>query len=523
MFFKSNESNVITKKCRHIINLTIVVATGILFLCFFYVRYDQIFFHYFDAYDYAQLARNIAEGNFYKTKLITPLSWSKVPRLPHPEFWRPPLYPLLVASGFLLAGINSLIPKLISSIAFIITGVLTYGITNRISNASSALFSGLFLVTCAPIYRMGVYGLTESTYIMLMMGTILVISWEDTNPYLLGFLGGLTYLTRFNGIFLILTVIIVLVRKTNHRLDFILDYSLAFLITLSPWLLRNLYFVSSPIYNHQIHQLLSGTAKPGGWEIFFYFDLPDPIGYAINNPWPIFKKWVIGLHKSYNLLFHALRKYYIPLVLSVLWLGMTLQNSQDQSIQKPQQAFRVWSIFIVTLILQTFVLSAFIFKYRLFIPFLPLLSIFAGITVNKFIENIPLVGTVVLCLTLSINIYFLLTLSFPDNQVPKETYQQLKEHVPQNELLLSNKFFFLPWYTDRNTLAATASFSRSEENYPEFNYVFLHEDSSVRASGRHKNIIWKYQGNPRFNSNFRLLKKFTNNQKLFIRRGYTPR
>lgn len=89
----------------HLAHVILLLLGGSAILLFLHQQFTTL--NTPDPFDYAQLARNLAEGKGFTTQLITPLSWREVPQLTaHPNLWWAPLYPLMVAASFQLIGLT---------------------------------------------------------------------------------------------------------------------------------------------------------------------------------------------------------------------------------------------------------------------------------------------------------------------------------------------------------------------------------------------------------------------------------
>jgi hypothetical protein len=324
-------------------------------------------------------------------------------------------------------------------------------------------------------------------------------------------------LTRFNAVFFIVGVLLLASLRTDEKISFFRDYTLAILCILTPWILRNLVVSGSLLYNHQTYQVLSGTAQHEGWGIFFYFNLQDPLEYVLSNPINVILKWSWSAPTSYDLIFHALRKYWITVILAVSVFPLVLTKRRQSNLRKGL-VLDFWVLFVLVILLQIITLGFLIINYRYFLPYLVFVSLFAGISLDSIINLNPKVGYLSLILALLFNCYSLFTLSFPKYLLPVNEFKALKKYIPKNELVLSNQYFFLPYYADRHTLAPPRRFESAERHYPQFEYVYLRKIDGVQASKIHQDLVRNWTRNETFRSNFKLLKVFPSGGKLYKRK-----
>ncbi|HXI70533.1 MAG TPA: glycosyltransferase family 39 protein [Verrucomicrobiae bacterium] len=249
-----------------------------------------------EAMDSAQLARNISEGKGYSTLFLRPFSLYLVQKhagakildsdtnatpsltqinTKHPDISNPPVYPLL------LAGLMKVLPfdytvnpkssfwgnnggfwryqpdffiALFNELLLLIIVVLTFFLAKRLFDSKVAWLSAFLVLGCELLWRFSVSGL--STLLLLTIFMVLVLflleierGSRESKPrpgWLLGLaiaVGGLTGIGGLTGYafgWAIIPVVLFLVLFSGpRRLVHLVAALLAFMLVLTPWIIRN--------------------------------------------------------------------------------------------------------------------------------------------------------------------------------------------------------------------------------------------------------------------------------------------
>ncbi len=465
-----------------------------------------------DPYDYAQLARNLAKGSGFTTQVISPISWSKIPALsPHPDLWRAPLYPLFVSLGFLLFGPSEFVLPLVSGLAFIGVVLVTYGITKQLFDRSSAFLAGLFVLTAPGLLRTGVTGYTESLYMLLVLLGVQIVLADDRQPYLLGIVSAFAYLTRYNHWFLLIGILYVaLDRIKRDRFGYGLRFAGAFLLVLSPWLLRNAYWTGNPFYHHHAYLLASHNPINRGFTVFFQFDPPDLLTFVLNHPVLMIKKSLGNLLKLYRWIPRFFMETW-PLVLIAI---PCLVSSETRANSDRR---RVLVIFGIGFILQGLALSFVHIKARHFVPFTLVVFIFAA---GSFSQWMATYGSSLRYslgfMLVAVNLFFAFTMGPAAQSVTAADYRNLNQHVPPGEPILTNVPELTSWYADRPSLWMV-SYEKSMRRYPDFDYIYITPEIR-RDYPQQLDIRHDYLRNDLFQNRFELAEEFPESEARLYRK-----
>lgn len=493
------------------VHLLVLLVVGIAILLPFHLQFTTL--NTPDPYDYAQLARNLAEGKGFTTDVITPISWGTVPELDsHPDLWRAPLYPLAVAAFFQLFGTSPSVLPVVSSVAFLGFVLIVYRLGERLFDRRTGFLAGLFVTTAPGLLRTGVTGYTEALYMLLVFAAVLAVVRNDRHPCLLGALSGLAYLTRYNHWFLLAGILIfALSRLRRNRRGYGLKFCVTFFATLSPWLLRNVLVVGQPFYHHHAYLLASHNPINEGFSVFFQFDPPNLVDFAVRHPWVLIRKALDNLVKLYGWIPRFFRETWVLALLGA-WGMVSLRDRREDGRGGLLVAFGLGFL------LQAVILSFVHLKARHFVPFLPVVFLFGAAAVARvFRKGNRWLGGLLVGGVLLVNLLFVFAMNPWPSTVTEDEYRKLRDAVPAGEPILTNAPELTAWYTDRPSLWVVP-FEEAEARYPEYDFVFLTGEVS-RNYSRRTNLERDFLVNRAFHGTFRRVESVgSSRSRLYVRR-----
>lgn len=215
-----------------------------------------------DGYDYAQIARNIADGNGYTTSLILPLACNHYYESGYfPDLWRPPLFPLILALFFKFFSPDEHIILAVSGIFFILLTPLVYLLGKTLYNSMVGVLASLLTLAIPEIVIYSTNCLTESLFCCLFLLACYCVC-QKKSPWVSGVICGLCYLTRYNFIFFIPPFLWYGFNKDKKdSITFSGKLLVAFLITISPWIARNVYAQQKPFFSLQYYEVALFTPE----------------------------------------------------------------------------------------------------------------------------------------------------------------------------------------------------------------------------------------------------------------------
>jgi len=234
-----------------------------------------------DAYDYDTIAKNLvtAKGySLYAEKGLTSL--------------RTPLYPLFLASIYLIFGHNYTAVRVIQSIMSALLCIIIYYIGRKIFDKKVGLLSSIILVFYQPYISYVFYGgpgflYSENLFVflyalfVLFLVTNFFVGLSMKGAVIVGIFMGLLALTRpFDALFPLFFIFLLAYRypfKTIMKL--ILTILIVYLLTLSPWIFRN----------YLVHKELIPFSTMGGEALISTYN-PYVRGSGLGNLGQLFTK-----------------------------------------------------------------------------------------------------------------------------------------------------------------------------------------------------------------------------------------
>ena len=304
-----------------------------------------------NAVDYAQLARNVAEGKGYTTSVLSPLAFSLV-RNPDtfPELARAPVHPTLLAAAIRLGGATDRTVALASLFCFVLVLLLAYFICLRYFTGRVAIYSCLMLVASVPLLQASMSGLDTllvAFWVLCLFG--LMCWWERSEgkqallwPIATGVVLALCYLTRYEMLPLLPCVFYYWWRVDRQRLGRRCLLTLVvFVVLVAPWVIRSSVIVKGPFISTASYELIMLTPTYPGQRLYQAFrDVPPkPWLVAAQHPREMLAKVNRGLTGFYVGFVGLVGLCTLPFFL----IGLLRRDT-------PQQTALPWSMFIAILL-----------------------------------------------------------------------------------------------------------------------------------------------------------------------------
>ncbi len=260
------------------------------------------------AMDYAQLGRNLAQSNRYVTQNIRPLTIAQVSANTfdgdarigfHPELFRPPVYPAILAGAFKffdLVGVNLfptsdayrgmrfypaeqwvIVP--LNHLFAMLSGVFLYLLGRKLFSHKIALLGTMTYFLSAMVWEDSMQGEGIPVLTFFIMGAVYfaVLSvinrrdrrpnWNWTSLFLLsvGF-SSLAFLTHYVAIAVIpgIALFILMMGSRTQRGGHLAFFYMVFVfLAVSPWLLRNYQICGTPFGLAPHTALIESARYPG--------------------------------------------------------------------------------------------------------------------------------------------------------------------------------------------------------------------------------------------------------------------
>jgi hypothetical protein len=228
--------------------------------------------------DQAQLAREIARGNGFQTKVIRPYAWAQtieaaknIPLNAMPDLWQPPLQPVLLAPAFkLLERWSIYVPERGSTVFildrvvacygvvfFLLAILLTHGAASRLFDDKIAGITAICLIVCQPLWGLATSG-SPLTLLMLEFAAgfrlfVSAIRRAQAGQsagfihLLLGVVCAAMLLTHWMSVWLIAGFIIAALTVLPSRVAAAVPMIILTLLTATAWGYRNYMVCGDPL------------------------------------------------------------------------------------------------------------------------------------------------------------------------------------------------------------------------------------------------------------------------------------
>jgi 4-amino-4-deoxy-L-arabinose transferase-like glycosyltransferase len=238
------------KKEFLLIFFTVIIVYFLFTIPIFY-NINRALLPFSDAIRYERLACNLIEHKTYSRDSVPPY---------RPESFVPPGYPVFITISYTLFGKNPIAVIIIQIIIAALTGFLTFLLAREFTESRKiALLAGILFGLSPNLAFHSTKLISESLFTSLLLlslySLIRAIKNQTKNSFigllLAGFCFGLaTYVRTISIYFPILIFIILIIwqKKTKLSLTAIFGFIIIYLITLSPWIIRNSIVFKKPIF-----------------------------------------------------------------------------------------------------------------------------------------------------------------------------------------------------------------------------------------------------------------------------------
>ena len=454
-----------------------------------------------DAFDYAQLARQVYRGEGLSTLQIFPrhIPYFHAQGILDASHW-PNLYrnPLVAITGAAFQWFfeSTTVAMVIQSGFWHLASVaLLFWLAKEITNLEVAMLSALFFASDPVVLLYSYGGMTESLATFLLLLFFIIIISERLKAWrwlLLGAISILAYLSRTQLILLAPLALVFAWTKApkGKRVSAILLILAGMSLPLIPWSIRNLQMAGDPLFSFTTTRNLVLDAVPGhsDLEMQLYapadlFSVADLYGSAILTK---FLSNVAANIFSPQYWANSFRRTPIFLPLFAFVSLLRLSSSSGEKYR-----FLVWTT--LALILATFLLiSLTVYSVRSYVMFRPLI-IMIGIN-----EIIALIRRTFASRTIRIGISTLLLLlagymlvsaasdhrdiPAPLSQFDQKAYDILNGRTEEGSLIGSDISEQVSLFTGRRTLrlpAEPAELLEIDMEYIQVDYVLLSRDLMI--------------------------------------------
>jgi 4-amino-4-deoxy-L-arabinose transferase-like glycosyltransferase len=347
------------------------------------LAFTRAYFTNYDAYDYAQMGREIKSGHGFSTKQIFP---RHIPFLSQkgyltseeiPNLYRYPL-PTLSSTIFQILTSDLIRAAIIQSgFWFFLSLLAVFFLAKRFSNSMVAILSVLIFAGDRSIWQHSYGGMTESLSMLLLLLVFLSIYSTRLSRWkwlLAGLLCGAACLTRSQllPLFPLAIVFSWFSAPKSKRLSALILVVIGFCIVVSPWMIRNFTVADDPFFSFSTSRnLVLGTSfSHSDLEMQLYAPVKTSVvwgeygkailGKLFRNVWPEFINPFSWTQSSLYAFFLVL------IILASLFLRGVSPDSKHELFK--------WNVLVLVFVNFIIVSLAFPSK-RFYVIFFPLIII----------------------------------------------------------------------------------------------------------------------------------------------------
>ena len=299
-----------------------VFLSLLIFFLFYAIRFDGL--TKIDAMDTAQIARNVATGEGFTTKLIRPYALTVSPDIvDHPELTAPPLYTMVLAGMFRVFGATDRVVALTSSLFYLLSIPLIFLMACKLFDSKTAFLTLALYITNSAMLDYSISGLPMSFLIFMFMLFLFVLYYLNEESVLItllaGLLLGLCFLSQYAyGLLYFVVVFHIMSSFESKKIRHIVYFTLIFVLSISPWLYRNYVVTGNPFYTLEFYKsIMFSNIFPGNSFLRIVRDINIPnkaLGLAL------VQKTYYGIQALYRQIIFLPNNYLMVLFLVSLFV-----------------------------------------------------------------------------------------------------------------------------------------------------------------------------------------------------------
>ncbi|MGC8834367.1 MAG: ArnT family glycosyltransferase [Armatimonadota bacterium] len=416
-----------------------------------------------DAMDYAQIARNIAEGQGFTTSVVRPLGTAfsgQISRVP--DTTHPPLFTLALAIMFGAFGISDATVVLTSGLFFLLTIPVVYILARRLFGRRVALISTIVYVLGERMIQYALSGTNITlaaflTTLMLLALHSAHMTHADPNRSgagvkqcaAAGFLLGLCYLTEYAfALALIPAAIYILATHNRRRFASTAAFLLSFGLATAPWMIRNYTLTGSPVFGLRSYELVMMTSTHPAYTLYRSTEIRPLAEMLGGQAAQILKKWLIGLQAMYEQIPSLAGGWLMPLFLAG-FLHLFRRRGADSL--RALALLMMGAVLIASVLLQP--------NIELLVPFVPFITIMAVAFAVHLLNSLGMPRTAstlaaaAVVAVLAVPTVLRIAAPLPTvRDVGASHLMAIKRGTPENTVVVSDVPWAVAWYANRTSI-----------------------------------------------------------------------
>jgi len=348
--------------------ILLLLLAGIVWYGFYIAHTNEIVGS--DEREYVSVARNIFSGRGMVRNFIFPLELNFFKKIPVPDFFHPPGYPLIVAGFFKLFGVSDFSALLPSYISYFLLIILFFFFAKNYLEIKTATVATFILIFNREILDMSLVALSEAVYTLFffLFFVLMVKAKSLKDIFVAGLVLGACHLIRENIYPYAIAVFIYLWFYADFpRFKRIIFFIIGILIPIFPKMIRTFLVTGSPFFSYAKIELMAFTEKYPWMHIWRGIQNPSFLEFLIDEPSQLILKcldnWVsilggiLSISSLYLLAFFLIEMFH--------W-NMDTQRKKAKIL------------FLCLFISQIFFISFINYDPRYFFPFLPVIILFGS-------------------------------------------------------------------------------------------------------------------------------------------------
>ena len=333
-----------------------------------------------DDREYTSIARNIVNGKGIVRNFIYPVDINFFEKLPIPEFMHPPGYPLILAGFFKLFGVNDFVALFPSYLSYFILILLVCFFAKKYFDIQTALLATVILIFNKDLLESSLVALSEALYTLIFfLFFILFIKAKSLRGiFISGVLFGVSHLIKENIYpFLVPLFIYLSFFPDLPRWKKLIFFALGLSIPIIPNLIRSLLETGSPFFSYGKFTFMAFTEKYPWLNIYRSIQNPSLLEFLTEAPGQFILKYLNNLVNAVEQIMSVSNPYLMAFFVVEMFYWKI--DSQWK---------RIKILFLFLLVSQILFISLFTFTHRYFIPFLPLMALFASQSFLRISEGL---------------------------------------------------------------------------------------------------------------------------------------
>lgn len=488
--------------------LALAIAAALVFAFLFSQKFEGLRSN--DQADYCQIARNLYGGEGFTTKALKPLELAFDARLErHPDYWRPPLYPLMICVAYALAGVKESAGVLVSGFFFILLAPAMYLFGRRMSGRTVGIAAAALVIFLPQMWDYSLHALTEMSFAFLLAALLYAI-YVGANPFVTGLVFGLCYLHRYNTLVYLPAVLWFFLVIDRYKWRETGLFGVGALLVSLPWLIRNTVLTGNPMFSLQKYEMAMFTKTYPGYYLYATFDPVGPIAMLSRHFGDLVTKYTRGL----NYLTGEIPLLTHPTVMLFFFASLLAFRIQRRL------RFLLYTVCIM-MVLQMHFVAIVHPLIRLFVPFIPVIALFSVIAFDRLLRLAPwprvrpwLIGAAAFAVAATSVGKGWNTDYESIWSMNREEFEYLRQ-LPAGSVVVTDQPWGVAWKANLVSILAPVRYADFEERLSSsVDYAFFSGVPFEPAGPR--SYREQYTDNPKFKEGFALEKRFDSGGVLFV-------